>query len=115
MNATLSNSINIDCGLPQGSYSGSLLFQICTNDLPLVIHKSTMVLYTEDFTPYYSASTCCKLKSVLSQDLDAVVKWVTANRLRAVSGSQQPVSCDLHISGQPVKQQSELKLLGLIM
>ena len=40
-----------------------------------------MVLYADDSTLYYSASTCCKLKSVLSQDLKAVVNWVTANRL----------------------------------
>ena len=84
-----------------------------------------MVLYADDSTLYYSASTCCKLKSVLSQDLKAVVNWVTANRLvlnlsktvSIVFGSRHNVASqpmlDLQISSQPVKQESKLKLLGL--
>ena len=125
LNGTLSNSINIDCGVPQGSCLGPLLFSIFTNDLPLVIQESTLVLYADDSTLYYSASTCCKLKSVLSQDLKAVVNWVTANRLvlnlsktvSIVFGSRHNVASqpmlDLQISSQPVKQESKLKLLGL--
>ena len=115
LNGTLSNSINIDCGVPQGSCLGPLLFSIFTNDLPLVIQESTLVLYADDSTLYYSASTCCKLKSVLSQDLKAVVNWVTANRLvlnlsktvSIVFGSRHNVASqpmlDLQISSQPVK------------
>ncbi len=81
LNGTLSNSKSLSCGVPQGSCLGPLLFSIFTNDLPLVTHKSILVLYADDTTLYYSASTIGELHSVLSKDMNAVSDWVISNRL----------------------------------
>ena len=43
-------------GIPQGSCLGPLLFSILTNYLPLVLHKTRMPTYADDFTLYSTQS-----------------------------------------------------------
>jgi len=49
-NGTDSDIQTLDCGVPQGSCLGPILFSIFTNDLPFVLENSTMALYADDST-----------------------------------------------------------------
>ena len=52
-----SHSRVLDCGVPQGSCLGPLLYGIFTNDLPSVLCKATVQMYADDSTLYYAAET----------------------------------------------------------
>ena len=47
-----SSTRSVECGVPQGSVLGPLLFIIYTNDLPNAIHKSNAILFADDTTMY---------------------------------------------------------------
>ena len=49
-----SNILRVDCGVPQGSVLGPLLFIIYTNDLPNAIKHSKCILFADDTTIFYS-------------------------------------------------------------
>ena len=43
-----------NCGVPQGSCLGPLLFLVYINDLPKCLEKSNVLMYTDDICLYYS-------------------------------------------------------------
>lgn len=64
-NGSLSDSKVRQCGVRQGSCLGPLLFYIFTNDLPLVLNKSKLVMYADYSTMYSTAPTDCMLNDIL--------------------------------------------------
>ena len=126
-NGSMSNSINLACGVPQGSCLGPLLFSIFTNDLPSVVKNSSIVMHADDSTMYYGAKTFHELNEVLSKELDIVHKWMLRNKLvlnitktqSIILGTKQKVATmpnlDLHIANELIQQVDKIKLLGLVI
>lgn len=76
-----SESLDIVCGVPQGSILGPLLFIIYTNDLPFVLSNSKCILFADDTTLYTSAEGMSELRQLMESDLNILSDWFCANKL----------------------------------
>lgn len=124
-NGSWSNSKDLECGVPQGSCLGPLLYSIFTNDLPSVLHKASVQMYADDSTLYYAANSSTELDKVLSSELDMVFDWIQQNKLvlnisktkSIILGSSHKLSSRptlrLNLSGELIEQVDKVKLLGL--
>ena len=78
---TLSCSMNLEYGVPQGSILGPLLFVIYINDLPTALTKCKISMYADDTVIYCSDHKSATIMETLQTDLDNVVKWMEDGRL----------------------------------
>ena len=78
-NGSLSNIIQVESGIPQGSCLGPLLFSIFTNDMPLTLSKARVSMYADDSTLYMSATATEMTPH--NKELQLVSEWVARNKL----------------------------------
>mgnify|MGYP001553100430 CR=1 FL=1 len=71
----------IICGVPQGSILGPLLFLIYINDLPNALQSSFPIMYADDTNIFYSGNNLRQIENSLNNDLQALSKWLSLNKL----------------------------------
>ena len=76
-----SSSERIECGVPQGSVLGPLLFMIYTNDLPDSLSGAKSILFADDTTIYISSNNISNLYRDMNIELDNITDWFRANKL----------------------------------
>ena len=76
-----SMSLDMTCGVPQGSVLGPLLFIIYTNDLPNCLNSSRCILFADDTTIYISSKDINNLFITMNSDLECISDWFKANKL----------------------------------
>ncbi len=64
---TISDRLNVTCGVPQGSILGPLLFVLFVNDLPNYIENCKIVLYVDDTALMFADNNPENIKSNLEQ------------------------------------------------
>ena len=126
-NGSFSDSIELQCGVPQGSCLGPLLFSIFTNDLPLVLKMTKMAMYADDSTMWFEEEEAKQLTKVLNAEVTKVSEWVRDNKLVLniaktkcmVFGSSHKLANDpqlnLSLGDKPVEQVKTAKLLGITL
>lgn len=70
-----------DGGAPQGGPLGPLLFCIFTNDLPLVLKRSSIVICKNYLAVSYSAHSRHEIIDVLGDEVQAVCDWFNENKM----------------------------------
>uniref|UniRef100_A0A0A1X4N6 Probable RNA-directed DNA polymerase from transposon BS n=1 Tax=Zeugodacus cucurbitae TaxID=28588 RepID=A0A0A1X4N6_ZEUCU len=77
-NNTLSDSISVTSGVPQGSHLGPILFLLFINDIPSVIKFSEILLYADD-VKLFKSYTSHNERTELQSDLNNLVTWCHKN------------------------------------
>ena len=70
----------INCGVPQGSVLGPLLFTLCINDISSSTHSAPR-LYADDTCLILQDESISNLKYKIKGEINAVNKWMIANKL----------------------------------
>ena len=70
VNGVSSDLQSVDCGVPQGSCLGQLLFLIYINDLPMSLHKCNVTMYADDTSISHSAKNISDLNDTFNRYLD---------------------------------------------
>ena len=77
INGELSETCQIDLGVPQRSILGPLLFSVYVNSLPTCVKKCRMILYADDAVLIYAASTPDSLQDAFVLDFKLMCDWYT--------------------------------------
>jgi hypothetical protein len=81
LNGVSSSLKYIDCGVPQGSILGPLLFILYINDIINCSDILRLILFADDTNIFYSNSDICKLESIVNLELSKLSTWFKANKL----------------------------------
>ena len=81
LNNHMSNMQNINCGVPQGSLLGPLLFIIYINDFCKSSDILSFILFADDSNLFYSHKNPNTLVNIVNSELIKVTQWIRANKL----------------------------------
>jgi hypothetical protein len=80
-NDTYSISKSTQCGVPQDSIIGPLLFLLYINDLCNVSNILDLILFADDTNVFYSHKDKSHLMNKINREIDKLNEWFKANKL----------------------------------
>ena len=130
LNGQYSTEGIVECGIPQGSVLGPLLFCIFINDLPLNITNDNVVcdLFADDNSIHSCGSDLQSVQTSLQEGLHDVSTWCDQNRMvihphktkcmvltTRQKHQRRPLTLNLTLGKTPVQQVREHRVLGVII
>ena len=77
----MSESLDLEMGVPQGSILGPLLFSIFINDLPNVMNEVQVDMYADDTTIYTAATDINIISARMNEAVIKLNSWLHKNKL----------------------------------
>ena len=121
-----SQILPIECGVPQGSILGPLLFIIYTNDIPSCLKQSHPILFADDTNISLKGQNAVLLYQTMNAELEILGDWYKANKLSLNVKKTNYVFfpcnklhaeyiCDIIINNAIINQKQYVTFLGILM
>ena len=81
INNTSSSFLRIECGVPQGSILGPILFILYINDLPRVSTKQKFLLYADDTNILCENTDANAIIETINMEMPKIMEWLKSNKL----------------------------------
>ncbi len=123
-NNVKSETKQVQCGVPQGSVLGPLLFLVYINDLPNSLKKLKTILFADDSTAYYSSKSKYELEETVNSELQSLCNWFKVNKLSlnigktnylAIGKSQNRNNYSIYMDGAEITRRTHVKFLGIFV
>ena len=108
INVESSESLGINCGVPQGSVLGPLLFLLYINDLPNISKSLNFYVFADDTNIYYESSSLQELEKTINKELHKLYLWLNVNRLSLNIDKTNYII--FHPYNKPMKQHITIKI-----
>ena len=91
-----SNLSKIECGVPQGSILGPLLFLLYLNDITMYCNNSTPILFADDTNLLFYDKDLNNLESKINSELKTLSSWFSHNKLSLNADKTKFILFDPH-------------------
>ena len=118
-----STTEKINCGVPQGSILGPLLFLIYINDLSTVSKACMSILFADDTNMFFTGRDLQTMTKVMNEELINVQEWLHCNKLSLnvlkthyiifTSRNKCVNDVDIRIQNVPIERVYATKFLGV--
>ena len=81
VDSSFSEPADLNCGVPQGSILGPLLFLIYINDLPQAVEDCAIRLYADDTCISFTHKNVNVIEDKLNKDFNLLCDWFLDNKL----------------------------------
>ena len=121
IDGVLSDLLDIEMGVPQGSTLGPLLFLLYINDLPGASSLVTK-LFADDTCLLFSADSISDLQIIANLEMYKIENWMASNKLTLnhkkskfmiINKNNARSSMNIFINGYQIEKVNTIKYLGL--
>ena len=122
---TLSDKMQIVCGVPQGSILGPILFLLYINDIKNSSKILKCFLYADDTSTLLISKSIQELESIYNKELSYVIDWLNANKLTLNveksnlalfrSTKKTVETLNIKIKGEQIQEKDYTKYLGILI
>ena len=115
----------INCGVPQGSILGPLLFLIYINDLVSVCKSTMPIMFADDTSLFASGTDIHVIEDTINKELSNISTWLKVNRLSLnvkkthfmmfTNKRYSIAKIEIKIDNEPIEETTKTKFLGVII
>ena len=126
-NGVKSDMGKINCGVPQGSILGPLLFLLYVNDMHNACRSSFIMLFADDTNIFVSGKSILEIEQTINVELKALSIWFKLNKLtlnikktnfmiiKSRKKNVDPTLLNININNNKIQQVQFIKFLGIII